>query len=73
MIPFVQKYCSNRSNRSSRSNRLLNTLELLKPLERLEPFCLTRSSENLAIAVADRLIPFSDIENIGYAHVLAFE
>jgi len=48
-------------------------LELLKLLERLEPLSLPRASENLAIAVADGLIPFSDIENIGYAHILAFE
>jgi len=32
-----------------------------------------RASENLAIAVADRVIPFSDIENVGHTYVLAFE
>ena len=48
-------------------------LELLKLLERLEPLSSPRASENFAIAVADRLVPFSDIENIGYAHVLAFK
>jgi hypothetical protein len=34
---------------------------------------LTCAPKDLPIAVADRLITFSNIENVGHAHVLAFE